>query len=194
VITEAVAGLVRENQPVTVRWLEPLSPGDTDWDRFAASWPVPFGALADVVVAAWDETDPVLLELCRLRMATILAYAAEQTRRTARARAAGLDDAKVAELPSWPTSPRFSALERACLALAEQFVIDANGVTEAHVAEVAALLGSERCYAFVQALSAIETFQRACLTLGIETIPDVDQLTTPSPDESPPEESPEVPR
>ena len=66
---------------VTTMWLEGLPAGETDWDRFAASWPVPFDALAAVVVAAWDETDPVLLELCRLRMATLLAYPAEQARR-----------------------------------------------------------------------------------------------------------------
>jgi alkylhydroperoxidase family enzyme len=165
-------------------WLDGLPPGDTDWDRFAASWPVPFGALAGVVVAAWDETDPVLLELCRLRMATVLTYPAEQARRTGRAAAAGLDEAKVAELPSWPTSPRFDARERACLALAEQFVIDANGVTDEQVADVTAHLGPSGCYAFVQALSVVETFQRACLTLGIESVPDVDDITRPSPDES----------
>jgi alkylhydroperoxidase family enzyme len=174
---------------VTATWLDGLPAGDTGWDRFAASWPVPFGALADVLIAAWDATDPVLLELCRLRMATLLAYPAEQVRRTERARNAGLDEAKVAELPSWPTSPRFNARERACLALAEQFVIDANGVTDEQVAEVTAHLGPDGCYAFVQALSVVETFQRACLTLGIELVPDVDFLTTPSPDESP-----EVPR
>jgi alkylhydroperoxidase family enzyme len=171
-------------------WLDGLAPGDTDWDRFAASWPVPFGALADVVVAAWDETDPVLLELCRLRMATVLSYPAEQARRTERARAAGLDEAKVAELPKWPTSPRFDARERACLALAEQFVIDANGVTDEHVAEVTTHLGPAGCYAFVQALSVIETFQRACLTLGIESVPDVDRMARASADQSPPQEVP----
>jgi alkylhydroperoxidase family enzyme len=174
---------------VSATWLDGLPPGDTGWDRFAASWPVPFGALADVLTAAWDATDPVLLELCRLRMATLLAYPAEQVRRTERARNAGLDEAKVAELPSWPTSPRIDARERACLALAEQFVIDANGVTDEQVAEVTAHLGPGGCYAFVQALSVVETFQRACLTLGIELVPDVDFLTTPAPDPSP-----EVPR
>ena len=164
---------------VTTMWLEGLPAGETDWDRFAASWPVPFGALAAVVVAAWDETDPVLLELCRLRMATLLAYPAEQVRRTARARAAGLDDAKVAELQNWPTSPRFEPRERACLALAEQFVIDANAVTDEQVADVTGHLGAEGCYGFVQALSVVETFQRACLTLGIGSVPDIDQLTAP---------------
>ena len=76
--------------------LDALPSGDTDWDRFAASWPVPFGALADVT---------------------------------------------------------------------------------AH-------LGPSGCYAFIQALSVVETFQRACLTLGIRSLPDVDDLTRPSPDES----------
>jgi len=183
-VSVPVHGPVRENRAVTATWLDGLPAADTDWDRFAASWPVPFGALADVVVAAWDETDPVLLELCRLRMATLLGYAADQARRTERARAAGLDEVKVAELPSWPTSARFEARERACLALAEQFVIDANGVTDEQVADVTAHLGPQGCYAFVQALSVVETFQRACLTLGIQSVPDVDLIARPSPDES----------
>ena len=174
---------------MTTTWLDGLPAGDTDWDRFVASWPVPFGALADVVVAAWDETDPVLLELCRLRMATLLAYPAEEARRTERARTAGLDEAKVAQLPNWPTSQSFDKRERACLTLAEQFVIDANGVTDEQVADVTSHLGPEGGYAFVQALSVVETFQRACLTLGIESLPDVDRITR-----SAPGKSQEVPR
>jgi alkylhydroperoxidase family enzyme len=169
---------------VTTTWLDGLPAGDTDWDRFASAWPTPFGALAEVVKQAWDATDPVLLELCRLRMATLLAAPAELARRTGRARAAGLTEAKIAELPSWPTSPTFSASERACLALTEQFVIDANGVSDEQVAEVTSHLGPEGTYRFVQALSAVETFQRACLTLGIETMPDVDRLTAPVPVDS----------
>ena len=161
---------------MTATWLPGLPPGDTDWDRFADRWPEASGALSDLVVAAWDEVDPVLLELCRLRMAAILGFAAEQARRTERARAAGLDEARVADLAAWPTSPRFGAVERACLALAEQFVVDANGVTDEHVADVEEHLGAAGCYAFVQAVSVVETFQRACLTLGLRTIPDVDSM------------------
>jgi alkylhydroperoxidase family enzyme len=169
---------------VTTTWFDSLPAGDTDWGRFAASWPVPFGALAAVVGRAWDATDPVLLELCRLRMATMLGASAELERRSGRARAAGLDETKIAELPAWPTSARYAADERACLAFAEQFVIDANGVTDEQVAELTRHLGPEGTYAFVQALSAIETFQRACLTLGIATMPDVDQLGAPEPEPS----------
>jgi alkylhydroperoxidase family enzyme len=169
---------------VTTTWFDELPAGATDWDRFATEWPVPFAALAEVVHQAWEATDPVLLELCRLRMATLLGADTELLRRTGRAVAAGLDDTKIAELPAWPTSPQFGADERACLALAEQFVIDANGVTEEHVAEVARHLGGEGTYAFVQSLSVVETWQRACLTLGIDTVPDVDELRAPAPDDA----------
>ena len=169
---------------MSTTWFDGLPAGDTDWDRFATAWPVPFGALAEVVRQAWDTTDPVLLELCRLRMATLLGASGELARRTDRAAAAGLDETKVDDLPGWPSSPRFRAEERACLAFAEQFVIDANGVTDEQVTEITEHLGPEGTYAFVQALSVVETWQRACLTLGIETVPDIDELTAPAPDDS----------
>ena len=152
-------------------WVAGLPGGDTDWERFATLFPEPFQALAGVVTAVEAETDPVLLELARIRIATLLQYPAEVARRNARARAAGLTEAKVADLPSWPTSPRFNARERACLSLTEQFVMDANGVTDAQVAAVTEHLGAAGCYAFVEAVSVLETFQRACLTLGIQEVP-----------------------
>jgi alkylhydroperoxidase family enzyme len=150
--------------------------GATDWDRLAAQHPDAFAALSGVVAAAWEDTDPALLELARLRVATLLGNTPELTRRSERARAAGLSDAKVADVAAWPTSPLFTDRERACLALTEQFVIDANGVTDQHVADVTAHLGGPGCYAFVAAVSALETFQRACLTLGIRSAPGIDDL------------------
>jgi alkylhydroperoxidase family enzyme len=107
--------------------------------------------------------------LARLRIAVLLGNVAEQGRRTALAVESGLTEDKVAELASWPTSPQFSACERACLSLTEQFVMDANGVTDEMVEAVTEHLGGAGCYAFVEAVSVLETFQRACLTLGIET-------------------------
>jgi alkylhydroperoxidase family enzyme len=127
--------------------------------------------LANFVAAAWEETDPVVLELARLRIATLLGAKGELARRTPSARDAGVTEAKIGALPSWPTSPLFDARERACLAFAEQFVMDANGVTDEQVADVTEHLGAGPCYAFVQAVSVLETFQRACLTLGIEGVP-----------------------
>ena len=171
-------------------WLGDVPDGDTDWDRLATIFPEPFAALSGLVGAAWAECDPVLLELARIRMATLLGFTAELGRRSGRARAAGLSEATVAELAAWPTSPRFTARERACLALTEQFVMDANGVTDSLVADVAEHLGAEGCYTFVQAVSVLETFQRACLTLGIETGPDVDELAATGAEQT----TPEVPR
>jgi alkylhydroperoxidase family enzyme len=179
---------------VTTTWLPGLpevGPAASEWDRFVALCPNEFGALADLVVAAWDEVDPVRLELCRVRMATLLGFTAEQQRRTERARAAGLTEEKVADLAAWPTSPRFDARERACLAIAEQFVIDANGVTDELVGELTGQLGPAGCYAFVQALSVVETFMRACLTLGIATVPDADELAAAR---RGPDDTAEVPR
>jgi hypothetical protein len=55
--------------------------------------------------------------------------------------------------------------------LTEQFVVDASGVTDTQVADVTEHLGPAGCYAFVEAVSVLETFQRACLTLGIQEVP-----------------------
>ncbi len=49
--------------------------------------------------------------------------------------------------------------------------MDANGVTDAQVADVTEHLGAQGRYAFVEAVSVLETFQRACLTLGIQEVP-----------------------
>jgi alkylhydroperoxidase family enzyme len=158
-------------------WLDGLPEGDTDWERLASLCPETFAALAGTVGAASRETDPVLLELARLRIATLLGSTLELEQRRAPAAKAGLEEAKIADLAGWPTSGRFTARERACLALTEQFVMDANGVTDEQVAAVTEHLGGPGCYAFVQAISVLETFQRACLTLGIRTSPELDTLT-----------------
>lgn len=157
-------------------WLEGVPPGDTDWDRLASLCPDTFAALVATVAAASEETDPVLLELARLRIAKLLGNTMELGRRRARATEAGLEEGKIADLAGWPTSARFTARERACLALTEQFVMDANGVTDEQVAAVTEHLGGPGCYAFVQAISVLETFQRACLTLGIRTSPPLDTI------------------
>ena len=112
-----------------------------------------------------------MLELARLRIATLLGANGDLARRTAVARDAGVTEAKIDALPSWPSSPLFDARERACLALTEQFAMDASGVTDEQVADVTEHLGADGCYAFVQAVSVLETFQRACLTLGFEEVP-----------------------
>jgi alkylhydroperoxidase family enzyme len=125
----------------------------------------------------WEQGDPVLLELCRLRIATLLEFEAGLRIRSEQARGAGLTESKVESLNLWPTSPLFSERERACLALAEQMLMDASGMTDEIVDEVLEHLPPSECYALVQAVNAMETLQRGCLVLGIETSPEEAWLT-----------------
>lgn len=116
--------------------------------------------LADVHEAAWRAVDPVLLELCRLRVATLLGCEAEQLTRTGAALAAGLEEATIAELAQWPTSPRFGSRERACLAFCEQFVIDVSTMPDEVALAVSAELGPVGLRNFVTALLVVEQRQR----------------------------------
>ena len=60
------------------------------------------------------------------------------------------------------------------VALAPRYRADPHDVSIA-LAYAQALRGSGQR---TQAVSVLETFQRACLTLGIETAPDVDELAS----------------
>lgn len=157
-------------------WLPGLPDGETDWDRLSVLCPEAVDALSGVVAAAWQGADPALLELARLRIAALLGNTVELAERSIRAREAGVTEEQVAELPAWSTSSLFTARERACLSLTEQFATDANDVSDAQVADVTEHLGADGCYAFVEAVSVLETFQRACLTLGVESGPGVDEI------------------
>ncbi len=109
---------------------------------------------------AWRAVDPVLLELVRLRVAMLLDNQAELRTRTVAAVGAGLDEATVAELSLWPTSPRFGPTERACLDFAEQWVIDVASLSDDQAAAVSARLGDEGLAHFASALLVIEQRQR----------------------------------
>jgi alkylhydroperoxidase family enzyme len=110
--------------------------------------------------AAWSVVDPVVLELCRLRIAKLLGCEFEQGLRTDAAAAAGLDEATVADLSARPTSERFGRRERACLAFCEQFVIDVAGMDDDLAFAVSDELGPQAFRDFVSALLVVEQRQR----------------------------------
>jgi alkylhydroperoxidase family enzyme len=116
--------------------------------------------LAELERAAWSAVDPVLLELCRLRIAMLLGCPDEMEARTDVAIAAGLDEAVLADLASWPTSARFGSRERACLAFCEQFVIDVAGSSDELALAVADHLGPQGLAEFTAALLVMEQRQR----------------------------------
>ena len=110
--------------------------------------------------AAWSIVDPIVLELCRLRIATLLGCEVEQQVRSEPAIAAGLDEATIAELAAWPRSERFGPRERACLAFCEQFVIDVAGMNDDTALAVSTELGPHAFRAFVAGLLVVEQRQR----------------------------------
>jgi alkylhydroperoxidase family enzyme len=116
--------------------------------------------LDDLHEAVWNVVDPVLLELCRLRIARLLGCAAEEGVRTPAAIAAGLDEATIADLAAWPSSARFGPRERACLAVCEQFVIDVAGMSDDVAVAAAEQLGPDTFRDFVTALLVLEQRQR----------------------------------
>jgi alkylhydroperoxidase family enzyme len=78
----------------------------------------------------WVErlVDPVVLELCRLRIAMLLDDHEALAIRTPHAIAAGLSEQQMASLGKWPTDPQFTPAQRAALTAAEQFLFDARAI------------------------------------------------------------------
>ena len=108
---------------------------------------------------------PRLLELARLRVAALRHDEAGVAARTPAAVAAGLDEDGVDALAAWPTDPRFTPTDRAALALAEQFVMDCHGITDAQVAELRDALGDQATVGFLIALALFDGFSRAATVL-----------------------------
>lgn len=111
--------------------------------------------------------DPCVLELCRLRIAQLNEARHPLGVRTPEALRAGLREDRIAALASWWTSDAFSETERACLRFAEQFALDAKGITDADAAAVVAALGDAGTVAFVEALAIFDGFSRFCASLEI---------------------------
>jgi alkylhydroperoxidase family enzyme len=71
--------------------------------------------------------DPVLLDLCRLRLGQLAGRELEPRDAPAE---------KVVVLRQWPTAPAFSDAERALLDFCEHYAIDAHSVTDAQAARL----------------------------------------------------------
>jgi alkylhydroperoxidase family enzyme len=125
-------------------------------------------ALRDIddALRAQDLISPVVLEMCRLRIAQILGCAAALERRTPEATAAGLDETLVASLARWTAASGFDSRTRTCLEYAEQLLIDAQGVGDEQAQAVIAEIGEGGFLVLTYACGLFETTQRARLVLG----------------------------
>lgn len=130
-------------------------------DPRASLAPEVLESLAEACAASRSSTDPSLLELARLRLATILDNESESGARPWEP----LEPEKLEALASWPTSELFDDRERAALALTEQFAIDVGGVAAGPLGPSAAVLGTD-VGPFLQALYVLDVGQRAAKALA----------------------------
>ena len=142
-----------------------------DWNELAALAPASVEQLVSLHRLIDQHVDPVIVELCRLRIATLMGARAHLALRRPQATTAGLTEAKIAALAKWPESPLFSAAERACLALAEQFCMGAYTVTDDDVNAVLEHLDADECYALVNGLWVMEALARMTIVMGVEPDP-----------------------
>ena len=122
-------------------------------------------ALAGFHAAIWGALDPILLELCRRRIAMLHEDRAEVERLVPDSGAVAIPVAKLVDLGRWPDSDAFTSTERACLAFTELFVADVSGITQADVNVVAECLGAAGLYGFVNALLALDQQERLRLAM-----------------------------
>ncbi len=119
----------------------------------------------------WDAgVDAVTLELCRLRMSTLIGGASGAGPRHPRAVAAGLDDDLVRALPEWPTSPRFSAAQRAALAFAEQYVMDPHQFTDDDAARMHEHFTPEQLATLTTAVATFDALARVRAVLSTDSL------------------------
>jgi alkylhydroperoxidase family enzyme len=149
-------------------WVGELD-GRTALDRVLAHRPAVAERFGDLDRAVRTETpvDPVTVELCRLRIATVLGCGAEQRERDPAAVAAGLTEDLVADLPHYSTSDRFDERTRIAVEVAEQYVIDPHGLTDDQFVRLRDAWGADGVAGVVLAVATFDARCRLRLGLGI---------------------------
>jgi AhpD family alkylhydroperoxidase len=156
-----------------VSWLPAQAPdARTALDAVFGLRPNLYAAYRDFCALFWERPllDPVVLELCRLRVAQLLECRGELALRYRGAREAGLDEERIGALERWADDPRFSPLERACLAIAEKFTLDPHAISDAEAAAVVAAVGEKGMVALVEALAVFDGLARLRNALGVEPV------------------------
>jgi len=154
-------------------WIPEQAAGSTEFARVFGLRANLFAHFGDFYARLWDPSvmDPVILELCRLRIAHLVGCQAELAVRSRPAVDAGLSPEMVTELPSWPVSTLFDETTRSCLAFAEQFVIDPSGIDGADRAGLRGAIGFPRLVGLAQAAATFDGFARFRTVLGIGVDP-----------------------
>jgi alkylhydroperoxidase family enzyme len=138
-----------------------LAEGPTELDRVWGKRRAYYEIFMSDYNASVGRVDPVLLELCRIRIAELVESAFDQSMRYQPAREAGLTEEKIAAVARYPESALFSDRERAALEYAEQFVIQSSAITDDDVRRVQAQLTAEEFIYLTKALGVMDQFARA---------------------------------
>jgi alkylhydroperoxidase family enzyme len=155
-----------------VTWLPETAPGATPLDQVFGLRPDAYARFREMYAGLWDPAgvDPALLELCRLRVATILGCDAERAIRYSDAVAAGLTEARIAALPRWPSDPAFTDAERSAIEFAEQYVIDPHGLTDEHFAALHREFDEPALATLTLAVAMFDALTRLRLALEVEPV------------------------
>jgi alkylhydroperoxidase family enzyme len=122
---------------------------------------------------ALRRVDPVILELCRLRMAQVFECDAELAMRYLPAIEAGLTEEKIVQLASYPTSPEFTERERACIGFAEQFAIQSSAITHEDCAALQQHISPHEFVYLAKALGEMDQMQRLWVAMDVRAGPAV---------------------
>jgi alkylhydroperoxidase family enzyme len=148
--------------------VQQLAPGPTELDRVYGLRPRYYELFMEDYNRSIARVDPVLVELCRLRMAKLLGSRLDLSLRYRPALEAGLTESKLRELSDYTRSPAYSERERRCLEFAEQFVIQSSNIGDQEVARVQEVLEPEVFIYFVKALSVMDQLQRGCVAFDVQ--------------------------
>ncbi len=165
-------------------WLPDTAPGATPLERVFGLRPDLYDPFRDFYSLFWTRglLDPVVLELCRLRVAQLVGNESEQRVRYRPALDAGLDEDQVAALRSWPHAAAFTDAQRAALSFAEQFVIDPHGIDNELRDQVADHFTVPGLVALCEVLALFEGFCRFRTILDVPAPPSVTIVAGPMPD------------
>lgn len=121
-------------------------------------------SLAELHKAAWGVLDVVVLQLCRLQIARLLGCEAETDEYSVAASKAGLSEEMLADLPRWYVSSRFDERQKACIAFAEQFVMDVSALSDQQVNDVVTHFGVSGLVDLASAVLVLEQRHRLAAT------------------------------
>jgi alkylhydroperoxidase family enzyme len=141
--------------------VQTLADGPTELDRVWGLRPEYYALFMQDYNKSVARIDPVVLELCRLRVAQMVESDFDQALRFKPAQEAGLSEEKINALTDYPTSELYTERERIILEFTEQWVIQSSSITDNDVARLQTVMSAEGFMYFCKALSVIDQFARA---------------------------------